>query len=138
MRTRATAILAVTLLTLGACANDQSDVADAMIEQAADEGMELEEQCVRGLAEGLSDEDVKSLEEGSDQATSAEGQAILTRMMVECGSAEDIAEVVLAALPDDGSIDKICIAEALKEADLSGGVDSAVTTAMTGCMDLGG
>jgi hypothetical protein len=134
MRTRSITILAVALLALGACSNDQSDVADAAIDQAADVGMTLDKACVTPIAEQLSDADVKSLEEGSDAVTSPEGEILIGRMMIECASAEDIAEGLLADLPDDGTIDKMCIAEAMKSADLSSGMDQAMSEAMTPCI----
>lgn len=134
MRTRSITILAVAVLGLAACSNDQGDVADAAVEQAADLGMSLDEACVTPIAEQLSDEDVKSLEEGSDVVTSPEGEILIGRMMIECASAEDIAEGLLADLPDDGSVDKMCIAEAMKTADLSAGMDQAMIEAMTPCV----
>jgi hypothetical protein len=134
MRTRSITILAVAVLGLAACSNDQGDVADAAVEQAADLGMSLDEACVTPIAEQLSDEDVKSLEEGSDVVTSPEGEILIGRMMIECASAEDIVEGLLADLPDDGSVDKMCIAEAMKTADLSAGMDQAMIEAMTPCV----
>jgi hypothetical protein len=134
MRTRPFTIIAVALLGLAACSNDQADVADAAVEQAADLGMTLDKGCVTPIAEQLSDDDVRSLEEGSDVVTSPEGEILLGRMMVECASAEDIAEGLLGDLPDDGTVDKLCIAEALKAADLSAGLDSAMIDAMTPCV----
>ncbi len=63
MRIRVTALLAVAALSLAACGgNDQGDVADEMVKQAADAGMDLDKACVQKLAEGMSDEDVKSLD----------------------------------------------------------------------------
>lgn len=133
MRTRSITILAVALLGLAACGNDQSDVADEAVKQGAELGMTLDKACVTPIAEQLSDADVKSLEEGSDVATSPEGEALIGRMMIECASAEDIAAGLLGDLPDDG-VDKMCIAEALKSADLSAGLDSAMVEAMTPCV----
>lgn len=137
MRTRRIGVIALVALALAGCSNDQSDVADAMIEQAADAGMGLDEQCVHGVAEGLSDDDVRSLEEGSDLATSAEGEAVLARMVIECGSVEEIADVFLGDLPTD-MIDPMCVAESLKAADLGAGVESALTNATTECLSLEG
>jgi hypothetical protein len=134
MRTRTLTLLAVAGLTLAACSNDQSDVADAFIEQAADEGMTLDEACVNGIAESLTDDDVKSLEEGSDQVTSSEGELLLARMAIECGTAEEVATVFLSDLPDDGSIDKQCVAESLQAADLAAGIDEPLAAAVTECL----
>lgn len=99
--------------------------------------MTLDEACVTPIAEQLSDADVASLEEGSDAATSPEGEILLARMMVECASAEDIAEGLLGSLPDDGTVDKLCIAEALKSTDMSVGMDQAMVDAMTPCLVSG-
>lgn len=134
MRTRSITILAVALLGLAACGNDQSDVADEAVKQGAELGMTLDKACVTPIAEQLSDDDVKSLEEGSDVVTSPEGEILIGRMMIECASAEDIAEGLLGDLPDDGSVDKMCIAEAMKSADLSVGMDQAMIEAMTPCV----
>jgi hypothetical protein len=134
MRIRTLSLLAVAALSLAACSNDQTDVADAFIEQAADEGMTLDKACVGGLAEGLTDDDVKSLEEGSDQTTSPEGEVLLTRMAIECGTPEEVATIFLSDLPVDASVDKQCIAESLQAADLSGGIDAPLTAAVTECI----
>jgi hypothetical protein len=133
MRIRTFTLLAVASLSLAACSNDQSDVADAFIEQAADEGMTLDKACVSGIAEGLSDDDVKSLEEGSDQLTSPEGEILLTRMAIECGTTEEVANIFFSDLPVDGSVDKLCVAEALQAADLSAGIDEPLVAAVTEC-----
>lgn len=139
MRIRVTALLAVAALSLAACGgNDQGDVADEMVKQAADAGMDLDKACVQKLAEGMSDEDVKSLEEGSDLTTSPEGETILARMIVDCGSVEDIAEQFFASLPDDGTVDKTCMAEAMKKADFTGGAEAAAAEAMAACVTTGG
>ena len=95
--------------------------------------MTLDEACVSDLAEGLSDDDVKSLEEGSDQVTSPEGELLLTRMAIECGTPEEVATIFLSELPDDGTVDKHCVAESLQSADLPTGIDEAMATAMTEC-----
>jgi hypothetical protein len=137
MRTRTTALLAFTALSLAACANDQGDVADEMIEQAADAGMDLDEQCVRDLSVGLTDDDVRSLEEGSDGPTPA-AQEVLVQMVTDCASTEDIVDTILAELPDDGSIDKECVAEFLKDADLAAAPDDAAASAMLECMTIEG
>jgi hypothetical protein len=134
MRIRTLSLLAVAALSLAACSNDQSDVADAFIEQAADEGMTLDKTCVSGIAEGLTDDDVKSLEEGSDQITSPEGEVLLARMAIECGTPEEVANIFLSDLPVDGSIDKACVAESLQAADLSAGIDEPLAAAVTECL----
>ena len=134
MRIRTLSLLAVAALSLAACSNDQSDVADAFIEQAADEGMTLDKTCVSGIAEGLSDGDVKSLEEGSDQTTSAEGEVLLARMAIECGTPEEVANISLSDLPIDSSVDKQCIAESLQAADLRAGIDEPLAAAVTQCI----
>jgi hypothetical protein len=135
MRTRTTAILAIAMLSLAACGNDQGDVADEMIKQAADAGMDLDEQCVRDLSVGLTDEDVRSLEEGSDGPTPA-AQDVLTKMVIDCASTDDIIETILAELPDDGTVDKECVAELLKDTDLSAAPDDAAASAMLECMSI--
>lgn len=137
MRTRTTSIIAIALLSLAACANDQGDVADEMIKQAADAGMDLDEQCVRDLSVDLTDEDVRSLEEGSDAPTPA-AQEVLTKMVIECSSTEDIVDTILAELPDDGTVDKECVAEFLKDADLTAAPDEAAASAMLECMTIEG
>ena len=134
MRIRTLSLLAVAALSLAACSNDQSDVADAFIEQAADEGMTLDKACVSGIAEGLSDGDVKSLEEGSDQTTSAEGEVLLARMAIECGTPEEVANIFLSDLPVDAAADKQCIADSLQAADLSAGIDEPLAAAVTECI----
>jgi hypothetical protein len=134
MRVRTLSLLAVSALSLAACSNDQSDVADAFVEQAADEGMTLDKACVSGIAEGLTDDDVKSLEEGSDQITSPEGDLLLARMAIECGTPEEVADIFLSDLPTDSSVDKQCIAESLQAADLSAGIDEPLAAAVTECI----
>lgn len=134
MRIRTLSLLAVAALSLAACSNDQSDVADAFVEQAADEGMTLDKACVSGIAEGLSDDDVKSLEEGSDQSTTTEGEVLLARMAIECGTPDEVANIFLSDLPADGSIDKQCVAESLQAADLTAGIDEPLAAAVTECL----
>ncbi len=140
MRTRTITLITIACVTLGACANDQSDVADEMVKQAADADLTLDKDCVSKLAEGLSDDDVKSLEEGSDQVTSPEGAALLARMGTECADREQVIDLVLSGLPDDGSVDKDCVAEALEDVDLAAlqaGTDPALQQAMLDCVTGG-
>jgi hypothetical protein len=110
---RIISIAALAGLALGACSNDQGDVADAFIDQAKDQGIEeIDEACVRDLATGLSDDDVKSLEEGSDRETSPEGTAILGLMLLRCASTADVIAQIGGALP--AGVDQECVVESMK------------------------
>lgn len=134
-------IVSGAVLVLGACGNDQSDVADQFIKEANEAGVELDEACVRENAERLSDDDVKALEEGSDRELSPKGEEVLTSMYLQCVDGEDVIEQLLAGIPDDGTVDKECLADALRDIDpqeLGDVESSAMVDAMTECMSLGG
>ena len=121
---RLVAALAGGLLALAACGGDgggnQDQAADMLIEGAEDEGLEIDEDCVRDKASQLSDEDAQKIvdAEDSDETPdlSPEGLA-LTAEVVSCVPRDAMIDQILGELPE--GIDGDCVRQALEGVDLS-------------------
>ena len=140
---RLVAALAGGLLVLAACGDgggNQDQAADMLIEGAEDEGIEIDEDCVRDKASQLSDEDAQKIidAEDSDETPdlSPEGLA-LTAEVVSCVPRDAMIDQILGDLPE--GIDGDCVRQALEGVDLSefvanGEAPEEFISAMTECM----
>ncbi len=143
---RIVSALAVAALALSACGGggggDQAKAADKLIASGKEAGFELDEACVKDLAGKLSDADAKLIVEAGaddDPTLSAEGEA-LGNQAIGCVSKDSFVDQILAELPDDGSVDKDCVKDKLKDLDpadlASGEVPDEMSTAMVECIKL--
>lgn len=141
MRTRLIAPLAVVTLALAACGGDdgssgrQGEVADMMLEAAEEEGIALEEECVRDVAGRLSDEDAaKIVEAGPDGEAelSADAEAVAEDMF-DCLDTDALVDQIVAGM-DGGGVDAECLKRVLDEE----GLDALESGAVVECLDLGG
>jgi hypothetical protein len=136
MRNRliSTIALAAVLAACGGGGSDADAIADQLIDEADAEGMDLDEACVREVAAKFEGDDVAKVKDGDFDGLSEAGQATAVEAL-QCLSTDSIATQLLDSLPDDGSIDKECIADAIKDLDataLTSG-DPALTQAMIDC-----
>lgn len=102
--------LALAATATTACSDDdsgsgpQSEVADMTIEQFSADGAEVDEDCIRDLADQLSDDDAQALVDSDlsgESGVSAEGQA-LGAQLLDCISIEGID---LDDVTDGSSVD---------------------------------
>lgn len=137
----------LTLLTVAAClaltacggsgsGSDQDQVADLLIESAGDEGVELDEDCVRDTTAQLSDADAAALIEAgvdgdadlSDEADALAGQIITC---VDVSSYRD--QLIDAITEGDDTIDGDCLREALGSLESAAEIDDAIFSAAFDC-----
>jgi hypothetical protein len=113
-------------LMLAGCGSDdgaavsgpQADAAQAAIDGAAEEGLELDEDCVNEVAAQLSDEDAEKAAADGDAELSPEGEA-LTAQLISCADADELIDGIIGAMNDSGAmIDEDCAREALEGIDL--------------------
>ena len=103
-------------------------------------GIDLDRDCVEKMAAKLSDDDAKKLLQAGtegDAELSAEGEALGDEMF-SCVNMDTFVDSILAGLPDDGSIDRDCMREQLKDISDPNDIQSKATSAVVECMDLGG
>lgn len=112
-------IAACAALAFTACGGGDGDIADELIDDAKDEGIELDEECVRREAARFSDDDIDAFRDEDTEAISPEGQEILFDLF-NCVTDEEfnqsLEDDVMAQLPDN--VDAECVLEAV--GDLSG------------------
>ena len=142
------ALLASAILVLAACGGDddggggggdQDEVADKLLESADDEGLELDEECVRDKASQFSDDDARALLDAEGDETpdlSPEGVA-LTGQLFSCLSSEAFVDELISSLPE--GVDADCVREAMDGVDFSefgstGEPPSEFVSAMTECV----
>lgn len=120
-----TAVLACAVLALAACGGDdddaggaQGEVADRLLDEAADQDLALDESCVRDKASQLSDEDAQKLldaEDDEDPDLSPEGEQV-TAELFSCVSVDAFIDQVVSSLPE--GVDAECVREKLQGIDL--------------------
>ena len=118
------ALAAATALT--ACGSDdstslsgpQADAAQAAVDSAAEEGLTLDQDCVNDVAAQLSDADAELAAADEDAELSPAGEA-LTIQLISCADPDELIDSIVDAMGPDGSFDKDCARDALKELDLT-------------------
>jgi hypothetical protein len=142
------ALAGCAVLGLAACGGDDAsgdDIADQLIQDAEDEGIELDEDCVRDKASQLSDADAEAIAdagEGETPELSPEGEA-LTLELFECIDDEafnqSIIDEALTSLPE--GVDEDCVRSAMEgvdAAELAQGANSPeLMAAITECISGG-
>jgi hypothetical protein len=161
-RSRATMLAAVATLALAACGSDdkgssgnasggtdlQDQAADAAIEAAAAENFELDENCVRGIASRLSDDDARKIVDAGpegDADLSTEGEA-LSLELVRCIDSDTLIDQFIEGMGDGGQdFDEACVREQLEGVDVAeliatsegSGTPSELVSSLMECFDLG-
>jgi len=147
MKKSIVACVAAGVLVFAACGSDsdgasgaQGEVADEMIAAAAEEGVELDEECVNDVASQLSDEDAEAIvAAGPDGEAdiSDEGTAIGGQLM-SCADQDEIIDVVIQQLESSGQeFDEACVREGLEGVDmasLAAGDDSGMSDELIGAV----
>jgi hypothetical protein len=155
MKKSIVASLAVAVLVLAGCGSDsggasgpQGEAADAAMAAAAEQGMELDEDCVDDLAAQLSDEDAEAIVAAGpdgDADISDEGTAIGVQLL-SCADNEDLVDAFIEEMKANtgADFDEACVRESLEGVDMSEMAGEATTgtpeelvTAVTDCFDLG-
>jgi hypothetical protein len=147
-------VVAGAALVLAACGSDsgasgpQAEAADAAIEAASKEGLELDKDCANKIASELSDEDAKAIADAGadgDPDVSAEGEAIGAKLL-SCADNSAVVDFIIKGMKDSGqAFDEQCVRDSLEGvdlADLAASGDNAappeeVMNALTDCVDLG-
>jgi hypothetical protein len=124
----------------------QSDAARQAIDQAAADGVELDEECVNDVAAQLSDADAEAIASGNDADVSPEGQTLALEL-IACADEEAIADLFIEGMNQSGQdFDEECVREKLQDVDItelvaatqSGSEPPAeIVSAMMECFDLG-
>ncbi len=143
---------AAAALVFSACGGDSSDqdkVADILIAEARQDGIEADESCVKDVAGQLSDDDAEKVlaigenDDLEDAGLSDEGFStalgVLNCVDVSVFVDEAIAELEASGVP----FDEQCIRNAFDGVDFSeftadGDIPDNLATAMLDCMELGG
>lgn len=119
MRMKLFSALAATAVVAASCGGSgggkQGEVADLFIELASDGGLELDSDCVKDAAEGLSDDDAeKIIEAGTegDPELSPEAEAIGDEIF-GCVDASSFVDSIIDGFEDDDSIDTDCLRDEL-------------------------
>lgn len=153
MKRNAAITIALVGLLLAGCGSDsksgssgaQGEAAQAAIDSAAEEGMNLDEECVNDVASKLSDEDAEIIAGGGDEEISAEGAA-LSLELLGCVDSDALADMFIEGMGESGQeFDEDCIREQLENFDIAelvtasqGGEPPAdVIAAMTECISGG-
>ena len=144
-------VLAAGTLVLAACNSDdggasgvQGEAAQQAIDQAADEGIELDEGCVNDLANDLSDEDAQAIVDAGpdgDADLSETGEAT-TAELLDCIDPDALVDLFIQGMLESGEdIDEDCVREALEDIDLTGVINgedpsTELITAVVECTNL--
>ena len=143
--------VAAATLVLAACNSDdggasgvQGEAAQQAIDQAADEGVELDEGCVNDLAKDLSDEDAQALvDAGPDgNADLSDAGEATTAELLNCIDPDDLINLFIEGMLESGEdIDEDCMREALEGIDLTSVISgddpsSELITVVLGCTNL--
>ena len=145
MRTRLIGSLAIATLALTACgggdgsSGSQGEVADMLLADAADDGLELDEDCVRETAGKLSDDDAdKILEAGPDGDADVSAEAgELAAEMFGCVDTDALVDEMVAELGGEG-VDADCLKEVLGDVDPDALAAGAMPDGLFDCIELSG
>jgi hypothetical protein len=149
MRTRILSSIATATLVLAACGGGGSDgaqgeAADMLIDAAAEEDFDLDEDCVRDLSEKLSDDDAQAIVDAGPDGNaelSPEGEALGTELF-SCVDTDAMVDQMVDELVGEvggDNVDVDCLKDAFRDIDLNAAEDDpAFATAMLECVDLGG
>ena len=114
------------------------------IDQAADEGVELDEGCVNDLAEDLSDEDAQAIVDAGPDGNpdlSDAGQSTTVELL-NCIDPDALVDLFIEGMLESGEdIDEDCMREALEGTDLTGVINgedpsTELITAVVECTNL--
>ena len=134
----AAAVSVLAIAALAACGDDssggtsRSEAVDKVIDQAKDDGVELEKDCVSDAVNDLSDDDFDKIDESGDgeldlESLSDEGQEIVVRIL-DCqetsesgltGTQQMIFDQLKTSLAEMGTVDEDCLLEVVKTVDAS-------------------
>ncbi|MFP5486748.1 MAG: hypothetical protein ACLGHQ_00375 [Acidimicrobiia bacterium] len=138
VRTRLIGPLAIATLALAACGGggggQQGEVADMMLASAEEEGIELDDDCVRDVAGRLSDDDAAAIvEAGVDGDPDISGDAdALAEEMFDCLDTDAFVDQIVAEMGGQEGLDVDCLKEVLEEQ----GLEAMDGGAMLECIDL--
>ncbi len=144
MRTRLIGSLAIATLSLAACGGgsggQQDEVADMMLEAASEEeGIDLDEDCVRETAGKLSDDDAKKIVDAGmdgDPELSPEADALAAEMF-SCVNTDALVDEMIAELGGEG-VDADCLKRVLGDVDPQALADGEMPDGLFECIDLDG
>jgi len=125
MRSRMVGVVALSVLVIAACgggdASPQDEVAELFVDVMDDQGIALDEDCVKDVAQDLSDEDAQAMvDAGSD--VDADFSPAATQLAARAASCIDIDSLVdqMVDLLGDDLVDGDCLKDAFE------GIDPAV------------
>jgi hypothetical protein len=138
------------MIVLAACGGGgggaQDDVADMMLDSMEEEGVDMDDDCVRDAAQELSDEDAqKILDAGPDgNAEDLSDDAIAAAdSLIDCIDTDALVDQMIDEMVADAgaeNVDVDCLKDALSGLDLStfDDGDPAMMSALFECISVGG
>lgn len=125
MRTSVVILASVFALAVAGCgdddgpelSSDQATAAQSVIDAAAEDGVTLDEDCVRDVAAQLSDADAALAAEDDTAVLSPEGEALGVQLL-DCADEDAIVDLFLAEIGAEG-VDEDCAREALADFDVA-------------------
>ena len=126
--------VAAATLVLAACNSDdggasgvQGEAAQQAIDQAADEGVELDEGCVNDLVKDLSDEDAQAIVDAGPDGNpdlSEAGESTTTELL-SCIDPDALVDLFVEGMLESGeNIDEDCVRDVLEDVDLAATLNS--------------
>lgn len=98
----------------------QAAAADAAIASAAEDGVDLDRECVEEVAAQLSDADAELIAADNTDDLSAEGDALGVELGL-CADADQLIDLFITGMGDSvEQFDEDCLREQLTEVDLGG------------------
>ena len=150
MRTRLVGTIAIAALTVAACGGGgggtQDEVADMMIDAMDEEGLEVDESCMRDATSKLSDDDAQKIldagPDGDPEGLSDEAEAVASEA-VACIDSDALVDQMIdemVAEMGEENVDADCIREAAEDLDLAtlDQDDSAFMSALFECIGVDG
>lgn len=138
--TTLTAVVALGVTACGGGGGAQSEVADMMIAEAAEEGIALDADCVRDVAGKLSDQDAEALVAAGvdgDVQLSDEADAIGEEMF-GCLDTDALIDELVAEMGGEDVVDVDCLKEVLDEAGPAALESGDGLESMMSCFTLDG
>ncbi len=143
---------AAAALVFSACGSESSDqdkVAQILLAEAEQDGIEADEDCVKDVAGQLSDDDaqkVLAIDENDDLEDAGLSDAGFSTALgvLNCVDVSEFIDEAIAELRNEGvPFDEQCVRDAFEGVDFSqftadGGIPDELATAMIGCIDISG
>lgn len=150
MKSRVLAAIGVAGVVLAACGGGdggtQDEVADMVLEEMSEEGVELDEDCVRDAAQELSDDDAQKILDagpgGNAEGLSPEATEAADSL-INCVDTDAVIDQMIDEMVDDAGADNVdvdCLKDAFRDLDLTtfDEADPEMMSDLFECISIGG